>query len=84
MKRRTFYHRTKSALKHGLKAIFKCLMERVENALTVAVVSLILLAVQHRMNHNQIWNETGSHFQDLVKTNELWKTQIEKLNNKQK
>lgn len=33
----------------------------------MALTSVILTLWQHHANHQQIWHETGDHFQDLVK-----------------
>lgn len=51
--------------------IINVVMKRLEMILTNIVTVLAVIYFEQSHVHNQIWNETGQHFQDLVQTNQI-------------
>jgi hypothetical protein len=49
-----------------LKAVLSYCFDRLEALIFSAVTAALVLVWQHHSVHNQIWQETGPHFQDLV------------------
>lgn len=54
------------------RAILDAIIKRIETALVAAAI----LAYQHIHTHNQIWKETGDHFQDLVKQTQMLEVEV--------
>jgi hypothetical protein len=50
-----------------IKAIIGYFLVRLQTMIISVVVGLVVLVYQHHATRDQIWNETGDHFQDLVK-----------------
>jgi hypothetical protein len=59
-----------------LKVVLDYVIKRLELVVILALTGTGLSIYQHHSNHNQIWNETGNHFQDLVVIEQQQQKQI--------
>jgi hypothetical protein len=62
-------------------AVLDYFLAKLQVIIISVVVALITLVYQHHATHNQIWNETGNHFQDLVKIVQQQDLVIKELTN---
>jgi len=65
-----------------LYAVLQIVLKRLELIATVSIMGLATTVYEHKQNHTQIWQETGPHFQDLVKQVQALQIEVNQLEQK--